>query len=42
MLCDDLEVCDGVGGGREAQEEGNICIHIADSWCCTEETNKTL
>ena len=29
MLCDDLEGWDG--GGREAQEGGDICIHIADS-----------
>ena len=35
----------GVGwgrGGREAQEGGDICIHIADSYCCTAETNTTL
>ena len=32
MLCDDLEGWDG-GGGREAQEEGDICIHIAVSHC---------
>ena len=31
-------------GGREAQEEGNICIHIliVDSHCCMAETNTTL
>ena len=29
-------------GGREAQEGGDICIHIADSLCCTVETNTTL
>ena len=28
--------------GREAQEGGDICIHIADSLCCTAETNTTL
>ena len=27
MLCD----WDGVGGGREVQEGGDICIHIAGS-----------
>ena len=27
------------GGGREAQEEGDICILMADSHCCTAETN---
>ena len=30
------------GGGREVQEGGDICIHIADSLCCTAETNTTL
>ena len=25
-------------GRRETQEEGNICIHRADSHCCTAET----
>ena len=29
MLCDDLEGWDG--GGREAQEGGEICVHRADS-----------
>ena len=28
-------------GGREAQEEGDICTHIADSLHCTAETNTT-
>ena len=31
MLCDDLEGWDGVGGGRELQEGGDICIPMADS-----------
>ena len=26
----------------EHQESPNICIHIADSLCCTAETNTTL
>ena len=30
MLCDNLEGCDGVGGGREIQEGGDICIPMAD------------
>ena len=28
MLCDDLERWDRGRGGREAQEEGDICIHM--------------
>ena len=40
MLCHDL---DGWGGGgREAQEVGDRCIHIADSLHCTAETNTPL
>ena len=32
----------GVGvGGREALEGRDICIHTADSPCCTAETNAT-
>ena len=31
-----------VVAGREALEGGNIRIHIADSHCCTAETNTTL
>ena len=42
MLCDDLEGGDGVGGGREVQEGGDICILMADSHCCMAETNITL
>ena len=32
----------GWGEGREAQEEGNICIIMADSHCWLSETNTTL
>ena len=39
-LCDYLE--GWVGGGREVQEEGDVYICIADSLCCTAETNSTL
>ena len=39
MLCDDLE---GWGGGREAQQGGDMCIITADLHCCTAETNATL
>ena len=42
MLCDGLEGWGGVGGGREAHEGGDICIHMADSQCCTAETNTIL
>ena len=38
-LSDNLE--GGMGGG-ETQKGGHICIHIADSLCCTTETNTTL
>ena len=42
MLCDNLEGWDGVVGEREVQEEGDICILMTDSHCCTAETSKTL
>ena len=32
----------GSGEGREAQEGGDICIIMADSHCCTAETNTKL
>ena len=45
MLCDHLEGWDREGG-REGDTRGrgygDICIHIADSLCCTAETNATL
>ena len=31
VLCDNLEEWDGVGGGTEVQEGGDICIFMADS-----------
>ena len=31
VLCDKLEGWDGAGGGREAQEGGDMCIPMADS-----------
>ena len=31
-----------MGGGREAQEGGDICIHMADSSCCAAEINTIL
>ena len=42
MLCDNLEGWDGVGGEREVQEGGDICILMTASHCCTPETNITL
>ena len=30
-LCINLEVCDKEGNGREVQQEGDICIPMADS-----------
>ena len=41
VLCDDLDGWDG-GAGREVQEGGDIGVHVADSLCCTAETNTTL
>ena len=41
MLCVDLEGWDGVGG-MEVLEGGDLCIHIADSLCCTADINTTL
>ena len=41
MLGDHLEGWDREGGW-EAQEGGDIGIHIADSLCCTAETSTTL
>ena len=42
MLSNDLR--GGMGGGWEgaSRERGNICIHVADSLCCTAETHTTL
>ena len=31
VLCDNLDGWDGVGGGREVQEGGDICIPMAAS-----------
>ena len=42
MLCDALEGWGGERGGGDIQERGDICIHIADSGCCTAGTNTTL
>ena len=39
MFCDNLEEWDGAGAGTEVQEGGDMCIPLADSRCCTTETN---
>ena len=41
-FCDNLEVWDGVGGGREVQEGGDTCIPLADSRLCMAEINTLL
>ena len=42
MLCDNLELWDGVRGhGGEVQDGGDTCILMADS-CCIAETNTAL
>ena len=43
MLCDHLEGWDREGG-REMQEGGDtvLCMHTADSLCCTAETNTAM
>ena len=40
VLRNNLERRDGMG--REVQEGGDVCILMADSRCCTAETNTTL
>ena len=42
MLCDNLERWDGVGGGSETQEQGDICIPMAGSSSFMAETNAIL
>ena len=42
MLCDNLKGWDGVGGGREVQEGGDICIPMVDSCLYMAETNMLL
>ena len=40
MLCDNLGRWDGVGGGREVQEGGDICILMVDSHSYMAETTQ--
>ena len=42
MLCDNLEVWNGAGGGREVQEGGDIYGLMADSCWCMAEMNTIL
>ena len=42
MFCDDLEGWDGVVGGREVQDGGDVCDLEADSRCCMAEVNTIL
>ena len=39
---DNLERWEWVGGVREVQEGGDVCIPMADSHYCMAETNTTL
>ena len=42
VLCDNLVGWDGVGVGSGVQEEGDICVPMADSFLCMTETNTIL
>ena len=42
MFCDDLEGWDRLGGGRDVQEGGSMCILMTDLPCCMAETNTIL
>ena len=42
VLCDNLVRWDGVGAGREAPKEGDICTPMADSSWCMAGTNTIL
>ena len=42
MLCDNLEGWNQRVGGKEAQEEGDICILVLNSCCCTAKTRKAI
>ena len=39
---EDLDRQDGGWRGRKVQGGGGIFIRMADSFCCTTETNRTL
>ena len=42
VLCNNLEGWDGVGGGREFPEGGDIRVPMADACWCMAETNTIL
>ena len=42
LWCEVMPERDGMGVGRGGLEGGAMCTHIADSFCCTTETNATL
>ena len=42
VLCDNLEWWDGVGGGREVHEGGDLDIPMANLCWCVAETNTVL
>ena len=42
LSCDNLEGWDGVDGGREVPEGGDMYTPMADSCCCLAETNTIL
>ena len=42
VFCDNLQGWDAVAGGSKFQEGGDICVLMADSHCCTAETNTAL
>ena len=42
VLRDSLKGWDGMGGGKEVQEDGNKCLLTADSRWCMAESNTTL
>ena len=39
---DSLEGCCGEGDGKEAEEGGDVCIPMADSWWGLTENNKIM
>ena len=41
-LCNSLEGWDGVGGGKKAEEGGDICIPMTDPCWCMAKTNTIL